>query len=586
MNMKRNTALTGLSALSAVIPALAQQANPNLDAQRNSERPNIVIMISEDLSPRFGCYGDKVAETPNIDRMAQEGYRFTNVHTMAGVSGPSRSGLITGVSQNFTNLLHMRSMNFDGGKYFAVPPAHIKAYPEIMRSEGYFTYCDVKYDYQWTTHSDPGAFSIFNQHGNTMNFEDHLCRPIWNEFDLQGRPFFINYNPQITHESGLFFSDDTTIPKGFTKQAETKDKLRAYYKISQTDPKKVSCEPFFVDTPESRKEIARHYDNIKVLDAQVGQVIANLKKDGLWDNTILIVTTDHGDCLPRSKRDGYDSGTRVPMIMHIPAKYRPEWMGQTGKVIDRLVSFEDLTPTLLGFAGITQPSYMQGIDLSQDHPAERQYIYVSRARQEKAQWHTYFVQDLHFQYVRNLTKDPNGKELAYRNALKTVRDLNAAYKNGTLRPEMKSWYEERPVEEFYDLDKDPNQFHNVINDPKYAKEIARMRAALDEWRDRYNDATLIPEATMRAAMLDAEGNQRVTAQPIVTRDEINGKIYLSSVDDGASMGYSFDGKTYELYTGAFTLPAGVEKIWVKAVRYGWKESAPLEWTTSIPNAVL
>ena len=569
-----------LASLTAGITGVAAQAQNNLlTAQRINDRPNIVLVISEDLSPRFGCYGDPVANTPNIDALAAEGIRFTNVHTMAGVSGPSRSGLITGVFQNFSNLLHMRSMGFQGGKYFAVPPAEMKAYPELMRRAGYFTYCDVKFDYQWGTPMDPCAFSIWNaiEEGGYNDIMSHTLKPVWRTLNLQDRPFFLNYNPQITHESSLFDSQRKELPKGFLPSAQKWDKLRSMYDITPTDPDKVSTDPFFMDTKASRKEIARHYDNIQVMDQQVGQLIKNLKADGLWDNTIFILTTDHGDCLPRSKRDAYNSGTLVPMIIHIPDKYRPEWMGANGTVEERLVSFEDLTPTLLGFAGVEIPHYMTGIDLSQDNPRERKYVFANRGRQEAAQWQSYFVQDTHFQYVRNLSKDPNGKSLAYRNALATVSDLNKAHENGTLRPEMESWYEERPLEEFYDLDKDPNQFKNIIDDPAYKDVIQQFRDTLDAWRNTGNDMTIVPEAKMRASMLDANGQQRVTEQPIVVQDEVNHKLYISNLTEHASIGYSFDGKEWELYTQPITLPQGVNTVYVKAVRYGWKECEPVTW---------
>ena len=579
---KSSIVLASLAA--GVTGAMAQNQTNLLNAQRNNDRPNIVLVISEDLSPRFGCYGDNIARTPHIDALANEAVRFTNVHTMAGVSSPSRSGLITGAFQNFTNLMQMRSCQFDGGGYFAVPPANIKAYPELLRRNGYYTYCDIKFDYEFSDATEPGAFSIWNdteaslgRPGGYKNVHAHKLNPVWREANLKGRPFMFNYNPQITHESGLFDSTDPNLQKWYVPSAQKWDTLRAMYNIIPTDPQKVNVDPFFMDTPNTRKEIARFYDNIQVMDQQVGQLIANLKKDGLWENTIFILTTDHGDCLPRSKRDGYNSSTQVPFIIHIPAKYRPAWLPANGAVCDRLVSFEDLTPTILGFAGVDTPSYMKGINLSEDNPRERKYIFANRARQAKAVWDSYFVQDTKYQYVRNLTKVPNGMELDYRNAVRTARDLNVAYKNGTIRPEMKSWYEERPVEEFYDLTKDPNEFNNVINNPAYRDIIQQLRDTLDQWRDGGNDGILLPEAKMRAELLDADGKQRITEQPIVTQDEINHKIYITNLTEYASIGYSVDGgKTYELYTKALLLPAGTT-VYVKAVRYGWKECEPVIW---------
>ena len=578
MNTNFTKSGMALASFLACTPSLMAQTTANsLNAQRSNDRPNIVLVISEDLSPRFGCYGDKVANTPNIDALAAEGVRFTNVHTMAGVSGPSRSGLITGVPQNFTNLLHMRSCQYEGGNYFAVPQPEIKAYPELMRREGYFTYCDVKFDYQFGLPSSCNVFTIWNavEEKGYQDISSHTLKPVWRTLNIKDRPFFLNYNPQITHESGLFNSEDPSLPKAFKASACKWDTLRAMYKYTPTDPKKVKLDPFFIDTKATRKEIARHYDNIQVMDQQVGQLIDNLKKDGLWENTIFILTTDHGDCLPRSKRDGYNSSTHVPMIIHVPSQYRPQWLGDNGSIDDRLISFEDLTPTLLGFAGVKQPEYMQGIDLSDDQPAERKYVMAGRGRQANAQWHSFFVQSKHFQYVRNLTKDPNGISVAYRNVLSTVKDLNNAHKNGTLPEYMKSWFEKRPIEEFYDLDKDPYQLNNVIHDSAYTNIIQEFRNELDKWRDRGNDATLIPEAKLRASMLNAKGEQCVTEQPIVVQDEINHKIYVSNLTDHASIGYSFDGKVWEVYTGAFTVPNHIKTVYVKAVRYGWKESDPV-----------
>lgn len=575
-----------MTALVGVGSATMAQAQTNyLQPEQTGDRPNIVLVISEDLSPRWGCYGDPIARTPHLDALAREGVRFTNVHTMAGVSSPSRSGLLTGVFQNFTNLMQMRSCQYNQKQkqgYLAVPPSNIKGYPELLRRGGYFTYCDVKFDYEFSLPTDPGAFSLWNateatRGGGYKNVKSHTLQPVWRTLQLKGRPFMFNYNPQITHESGLFDSSDPDLQPYYRPTALLWDTLRAMYPIKPTNPKKVSVDPFFMDTKNTRKEIARFYDNIQVMDMQVGRLVDSLKADGLWDNTIFIITTDHGDCLPRSKRDGYNSSTHVPFIIHVPDKYRPAWLPANGQTTDRLVSFEDLAPTLLGFAGLPIPSYMTGIDLSKDNPRPRKYVFAERARQAIAQWQSYFVQDNKYQYVRNLTRDPNGMELDYRNAVRTARDLNKAYKNGTLRPEMKSWYEERPLEEFYDLTKDPNEFNNVINDPAYAKVIQQYRDTLDNWRDQGNDGTLLPEAKMRAELLDANGKQRVTQQPVITQDDVNHKVYLTNLTENASIGYSLDGgQTWDLYTKALKLPAGT-KILVKAVRYGWKECKPEEF---------
>lgn len=536
------------------------------------DRPNIVFILAEDLSPRFGCYGDEVARTPNIDALAKEGVRFTNVYTMAGVSAPSRAGLITGVYQNFTGLHNMRTRGYVDHPYRGVPPANVKAYPELLRKNGYFTYADVKYDYQFCFGpSDPGPFSIWTANGKSSNIEDQLLAPVWRQHDLKGKPFFINFNPQITHESGLFTYEG--VPEAHYGEVKGKEAIRTHYKIIPTDPSKVKVDPYWVDTEGTRNEIARFYDNIQIMDMQVGNVIENLKKDGLWENTILIVSTDHGDCLPRLKREGYESGIHVPFIIRIPDKYKPIWLGKAGSVNERIISFEDLAPTILGFAGVDIPEYMKGINLSQKNPKEREYTYAVRGRMDRVpDLRSYFVLGKGFQYVRNLSKTPNGVSIVYRDNLQTSKDLNIARAAGKLTPEQETWFRERPVEELYDLNKDPFQLHNIATNPQYKKILEEYRNKLDEWRNSGNDMTLVSESVMVKDLLDKNGQQCITLTPVAVQDEINKKIYISNRTENASIGYSFDGKYWEIYNGSFTPPSNASQVIVKAIRYGWKES--------------
>ncbi|HCO68363.1 MAG TPA: sulfatase [Dysgonomonas sp.] len=534
--------------------------------------PNIILVLAEDLGPRFGCFGDEVANTPHIDKLAHEGVRFTHVYTMAGVSSPSRAGLITGVMQNFTGLQHMRTKGFFEHPYMGVPPAHVKGYPEILRKNGYFTYADVKFDYQFCDGPiDPGPFSLWSATGNARNIEDQLLQPVWRNLNTKNKPFFINYNPQITHESGLFTYENT--PENMHASVKGKEDIRSRYNFIPTDPKSVILDPYWVDTPETRKEVARFYDNIQIVDMQVGDVIKNLKEDGLWDNTILIVSTDHGDCLPRHKRDGYDSGTRVPMIIRIPEKYRPSWFGKEGTVDDRLISFEDLATTILGFAGIEPPAYMTGIDLSKDFPEKRDYVYAVRGRIDRAPYmRSYFVLGNNYQYIRNLDDTPNGATVAYRDMGETNKALNKAYKEGTLNKNQNKWFENNPKEELYDLEKDPYQLNNIASDAAYSTVLETFRTELDRWRNTGNDMNIVPEAQMVKDLKDENGNTRITLPPVAVQDDINNKIYISNRTQDASIGYSFDGKNWEIYNGSFLPPVSATEVKIKAVRYGWKES--------------
>ncbi|WP_246579826.1 sulfatase family protein [Candidatus Sodalis endolongispinus] len=419
-----------------LLAMLIAQPSPAADfsAQVQSQRPNIVLILAEDINSRLGVYGDPNALTPNIDALALDSVLFTRAFTMAGVSAPSRAGLITGMPQQATGLLHMRTSTYQH-KYQGVPPSYVKAYPELLRANGYFTYNDTKTDYQFSDgHADVGPFSLWTEHGSYANLEDLMVPAAWENYDLEGKPFFINLNQQITHESGIFTAQNVAkIEPAFKELLALWDKLRAHYTLPEIDPDKLNIDPYWKDTVEVRNELSLFYKNINVMDQQVGNILSRLKKDKLWDNTIVIFAADNGDGLPRHKREGYDSGTHVPLIMHVPEKYRPlGWKGR-GEKDDRLISFEDLAPTILGFSGTKIPFYMKGINLSRDAPPERKYIFSARGRMDDINLRSYFVRDKNYQYVQNIDKTPNGENIAFRDVLDTTKALNVAHQQGRLR---------------------------------------------------------------------------------------------------------------------------------------------------------
>lgn len=225
---------------------IAQQIQAaDFSAQVHSQRPNIVLILAEDMNPRLGAYGDPNAVTPNIDALAKESVLFTNAFTMAGVSAPSRAGLITGMPQQATGLLHMRTSTYKH-KYQGVPPSYVKAYPELLRANGYFTYNDTKTDYQFTDgHSDVGPFTIWSAHGSYFNLNDLMVPASWENYDLKGKPFFINLNPQITHESGIFTAENVAeIAPEFKAMPALWDQLRSHYTLPAIDPEKLDIDPY------------------------------------------------------------------------------------------------------------------------------------------------------------------------------------------------------------------------------------------------------------------------------------------------------------------------------------------------------
>ncbi len=264
------------------------------------DNPNILLLMAEDMSVRVGAFGDPVAHTPNLDTLASQGVRYTRTFTTAGVCAPSRAAHILGMHQIATGTQHMRSSSRPAGGYFSVPPAEVKAYPELLRREGYYTYTDAKLDYQFSgALSGSGPTTIWNREGAQAGDWSRRAK---------GQPFFGLINFTVTHESGVFrpLGDRPQSPIHFAMQ------LARWWQLEDPVPEMVQAAdvqlpPYYPDTNTVRDDLARHYNNIAAMDHQVGDILARLESDGLADSTIVIWTTDHGDGLPRAKRELFDS---------------------------------------------------------------------------------------------------------------------------------------------------------------------------------------------------------------------------------------------------------------------------------------
>jgi arylsulfatase A-like enzyme len=522
-------------------------------AANAAERPNILILMAEDLSARIGAFGDPVAETPHIDSLAAEGVRFPNTFTTAGVCAPSRAAHITGMHQVSIGAQHMRTSSNPEGAYLAVPPPEVKAYPELLRRAGYYTLTNGKLDYQFSTYgAGSGPFTVWDYEGN---------EPDWNQ-RAEGQPFFALINFSMTHESRMF-------PDNVEKQ-----RTRGWQQV--TDPDQVAVPPYYPDTPVIRRDIAQLYDNVHEMDRQVGRWLERLEADGLADDTIVIWTTDHGDGLPRAKREIYDSGIKVPLVLRWPTRWRPPGVS-AGGVDERLVSFVDFAPSVLRWAGIEAPGYLQGVPVLADIAVQRQYVFAAKDRLDEMPFRERAARDERFKYIVNFRPgEPGGKPLRYREQLPAMQELHRWYESGRMSVQQAFWFEPRPREEFYDLAVDPHEVNNRAGDPAYADSMARLQAALADWLGRVPDYSDEPESAMAQRFWPA-GVQPETGAPRIT--DSNGRIILDSPTPGASMGFRFEGEeAWRLYTGPFEAPAGAV-IEAKAVRYGWLESPVTRYST-------
>ena len=512
------------------------------------ERPNVIVFMTEDMSSRLGAFGDAVALTPNIDSLAEQGVRFPNTFTTSGVCAPSRAAHITGVYQTAIGAQHMRTSSYQESPYRTVPPPAVRAYPELLRHAGYYTFTNRKLDYQFSSYgAGSGPFTIWDHEG---------AEPDWSG-RRAGQPFFGLINIPLTHESQMF--------------GENVDKNRAGGLEKVTDRDAVGVPPYSPDTPLVREYIARHYDNIHAVDAFVGRVLGRLEADGLADRTVVVWTTDHGDGLPRAKRELYDSGIRVPMVIYWPERFRPDWVNP-GSIDRRLVSFVDFAPSILQLADVELPSWLQGMPTMFTAEARRDYVFAAKDRLDEFEFRERAARDERYKYIRNyLPGRPGGTHLAYRDRLGIMQELWLYLDEGQLSPAQARWFTERPAEELYDTWNDPHEITNLAEDPEHADVLARLRRALDDWLERTGDRSEQAEAEMAREFWPG-GTQPLTPAPTITEVE-DRVVVLEPAVEGASIGYRVDAGPWLAYPPATRLqiPAG-SRLSVKSVRYGWAES--------------
>jgi N-sulfoglucosamine sulfohydrolase len=533
-------------------------------------QPNIVLIVAEDMSPRVGAFGDAVAQTPNIDALAEQGVRYTQVFSASGVCAPNRSALITGVYPQALGTQHMRTVNRD---YEAVPPANVKAFPELLRQAGYATGNTAKTDYQF---GEP--FTVWDiNHGNFALPPDLA---LWRQLP-QDKPFFAMINLMSTHESRLA-TLETQGQGAFGPVIAGLALARAALVSEVTDPADVSVPDYYPDVPSVRESIAQHYDNIHYMDGQVGEIMANLQADDLLDATVVIWITDHGDGLPRAKRSVYDSGLHIPMVIRSPAN------SEAGGIDARLISIVDLAPSILQLAGVPVPDFMQGQGML-DSETPRHYVFAGRDRMDQVPDRVRAVRDHRYKYIRNYRSElPYFRPLAFRDMFPVMQALWAGNEAGSLNPQQRFYFvSPRPLEELYDTQQDPQELMNLAGQPRHVRTLDRMRGAMDDWLANVGDKTAVDEGDMIESMWPG-GEQPMTEAPVIALDER--QLVIRSRTPGASIAYRTKSRgpaaifsesgSWQVYTKPVSWPPENPpgQIEAKAIRYGYAESA----VTSFP----
>jgi N-sulfoglucosamine sulfohydrolase len=427
-----------------------------------AERPNILLCIADDWGwPHAGAYGDPVVKTPAFDRLAREGVLFHHAYVSSPSCTPSRGAILTGQ-------WHWRLEG--AANLWSEFPDKFATYPELLEAAGYVTGTTGK---NW----GPGRAETPRR-------------------------------PLAGHPSPSFAEFLRQRPKGkpFCFWLGSSDPHRPYDRgsgaASGMDLSKIRLPACFPDHAEVRGDVADYYFEVQRFDALVGSALRLLEQAGELENTLIVVTGDHGMPFPRCKSNLYDTGTRVPLVVRWGSRV------SGGRQIEDFVSLTDLAPTFLQAAGLQVPDDMTGrsllpllnSDKSGRVASDRGHVLFGKERHVPAQeapdmggYPCRGIRTHDYLYIRNFRPDrwPNGtpdyERAAVRGAWYADTD-NGPTKSYMIEhrdddPQHRRLYElsfaKRPAEELYDLRKDPDQLHNVADDPAYAQIRQRLAAQLE-----------------------------------------------------------------------------------------------------------
>ena len=408
--------------------------------QQQTKQPNILWLFQEDLSPWLGCYGYDVQKghTPTIDAMAADGVRFSRAFVPAPVCSACRSAVITGANQIRFGAHEHRSRR---GKAELPLPEGMKTIAELMSDNGYFCFNIGKSDYNFE-HSD-----VFEK------VQGKQKKTPW-QVRKEGQPFF----GQIQLKGG-------------------KSNTEAFG--NKIDRSKVAIPADYPQTDLYREVVAEHFDSARQDDGVIAGILKQLKADGLADSTIVVYFSDHGaNNLVRHKQQPTEGGSHVPFVISGPKN----WVPEEGVVREDLVSMLDLSATTLHWAGVSQPEWMEGRYLFAENFVPREFVATARDRCDQTIDRIRSIRTDQFRFTRNYMLDRVLLQPQYRDKRPFLQTLRDGYADGTLDAKLaKIYFGERPFEELYDVNDDPAQLNNLIDDPKYAAEVKRHRKLLDSW---------------------------------------------------------------------------------------------------------
>ena len=442
-------------------------------AQEN--KPNIIWLVCEDQSAQFfPMYGDKTVSLPHLEQLAEDSVIFENMHATTPVCSPARSAIITGMYPTSLGTHNMRAYN-EGRKtnqpQLGIPsyspnfPDYIKPFTVYLREEGYYCTNSNKQDYNFEITNDAWDQSCrYCQGKEKENIH-------WRKRDAD-QPFFAVFNFQITHESQIW-----------------KQQQQEIY-LNPNDIEFIP--PYFPDDPIIRRDMATNYSNLVRMDKEVGKIISELKEQELYDDAYIFFYSDHGGPFPRHKRAIYQTGTKVPFFVKFPKSLH------AGEKDDRLLSFVDLAPSVLQMAGIEIPQHMQGQPINKFlHKSLRDYLITASDRFDGQYDRIRAIQDKSFKLIKSFYPEKSHHlDVQYRKNMSMMQKLLKLHHDGLLNQDQQKWFGPKEEYEFYDLQLDPYEMKNQIQNPDYQDHIQLLKVELEKWMLNTNDLGAVPEQVL------------------------------------------------------------------------------------------
>lgn len=466
-------------------------------------RPNILWFVVDDMAANFSCYSETTIQTPQVDRLASEGTKFTRAYITAPVCSACRSALITGMYQTTIGAHNHRSGR---GELKIYLPEEVKPVPMLFQKAGYYTCIGSglpDLDFRGlpfaASKGKKGGKILKGRLGKTdYNFEWDAA--MYDSPDWSGRnkdqPFFM----QVQLHGGKLRAD--TLEANRALAARAKAELG-----SATDMEKVTLPPYYPRDPVLLEDWAAYLDSVRLTDLHVGRVMERLKNEGLLENTLIIFMTDHGISHARGKQFLYDEGAHIPFIVRGPGV-------TAGAVREDLIMQIDMAALSLAAAGIPIPSVMQGMDILAKDYQPRDAIFAARDRCDETVERIRSVRTDHYLYIRNFYPErPHLQPNVYKDNKAIVKALRADHEAGTLSSVSEDllFSPKRAPEELYDYQRDPSQLTNLAANPDYREALESHRAQLDHWMVESQDKGPESEAMYDSDMAEylKKGNPEI-----------------------------------------------------------------------------